>query len=103
LSSTPQPVQMWSAGPPPEQAAQVFAPGPGGATRRQWRPHVVSATGSSWGFLPGALFDNGLYCRPDDRGDVVVQVAPPLICGQEEFDLMEQILRHTLTEAQKLI
>ena len=42
------------------------------------------------GFLPGALFDNGLYCRPDDRGDVVVQVAPPLICGQAEFDEMEQ-------------
>jgi adenosylmethionine-8-amino-7-oxononanoate aminotransferase len=55
------------------------------------------------GFLPGALFDNGLYCRPDDRGDVVVQVAPPLICGQAEFDEMEQILRHTLTEAQKLV
>ena len=50
------------------------------------------------GFLPGALFD-----RPDDRGDVVVQVAPPLICGQAEFDEMEQILRHTLTEAQKLV
>ncbi len=55
------------------------------------------------GFLPGALFDNGLYCRPDDRGDVVVQVAPPLICGQAEFDEMEQILRHTLTEAQHLL
>jgi adenosylmethionine-8-amino-7-oxononanoate aminotransferase len=55
------------------------------------------------GFLPGALFDNGLYCRPDDRGDVVVQVAPPLICGQPEFDQMEQILRHTLTEAQHLV
>jgi adenosylmethionine-8-amino-7-oxononanoate aminotransferase len=55
------------------------------------------------GFLPGALFDNGLYCRPDDRGDVVVQVAPPLICGQAEFDEMEQILRHTLTEAQDLV
>src|SRR4030095_2731023 len=41
------------------------------------------------GFLPGALFENGLYCRPDDRGDVVVQVAPPLICGQAEFDEME--------------
>jgi adenosylmethionine-8-amino-7-oxononanoate aminotransferase len=49
------------------------------------------------------LFDNGLYCRPDDRGDVVVQVAPPLICGQAEFDEMEQILRHTLTEAENLV
>jgi len=34
---------------------------------------------------------------------VVVQVAPPLICGQAEFDEMEQILRHTLTEAQDLV
>ena len=46
---------------------------------------------------------NGLYCRPDDRGDVVIQVAPPLICGPAEFDEMEQILRHTLTEAQGLL
>ena len=55
------------------------------------------------GFLPGALFENGLYCRPDDRGDVVVQVAPPLISGQEQFDEMEQILRATLTEAQSVV
>jgi len=54
-------------------------------------------------FLPGALFENGLYCRPDDRGDVVIQVAPPLICGQAEFDEMEQILRHVLLEAQRLV
>ena len=55
------------------------------------------------GFLPGALFDNGLYCRPDDRGDVVIQVAPALICGPAEFDEMEQILRDTLLEAQRLL
>jgi len=55
------------------------------------------------GFLPGALLENGLYCRPDDRGDVVVQVAPPLICGQAEFDEMEQILRHTLVDAAGVI
>ncbi|PPK71248.1 aspartate aminotransferase family protein [Actinokineospora auranticolor] len=54
------------------------------------------------GFLPKALFDNGLYCRPDDRGDPVVQVAPPLISGQAEFDEIERILRHTLTEATSL-
>ncbi|PXY18918.1 aspartate aminotransferase family protein [Prauserella muralis] len=54
-------------------------------------------------FLPSALFDRGLYCRPDDRGDVVVQLAPPLIAGQVEFDEIEQILRHTLVEAQRLI
>ena len=51
------------------------------------------------GFLSGALFESGLYCRADDRGDPVVQLAPPLICGQAEFDEMEQILRSVLTEA----
>ena len=51
------------------------------------------------GFLSGALFQSGLYCRADDRGDPVVQLAPPLICGQAEFDEMEQILRSVLTEA----
>ena len=51
------------------------------------------------GFLSGALFEAGLYCRADDRGDPVIQLAPPLICGQAEFDEMEQILRGVLTEA----
>ena len=35
------------------------------------------------GFLSQALFDAGLICRADDRGDPVIQLAPPLICGQE--------------------
>jgi adenosylmethionine-8-amino-7-oxononanoate aminotransferase len=51
------------------------------------------------GFLSKALFEAGLYCRADDRGDPVVQLAPPLIVGQGEFDEMEQILRSVLTEA----
>ncbi|HLL61483.1 MAG TPA: aminotransferase class III-fold pyridoxal phosphate-dependent enzyme, partial [Propionibacteriaceae bacterium] len=51
------------------------------------------------GYVSGALFENRLYCRADDRGDPVVQVAPPLICGQAEFDEMEQVLRHVLSEA----
>lgn len=51
------------------------------------------------GFLSKALFEAGLYCRADDRGDPVVQLAPPLISGQAEFDEMESILRSVLTEA----
>jgi adenosylmethionine-8-amino-7-oxononanoate aminotransferase len=51
------------------------------------------------GFLSKALFDGGLYCRADDRGDPVVQLAPPLGCGQEHFDEIEQVLRDVLTEA----
>jgi adenosylmethionine-8-amino-7-oxononanoate aminotransferase len=51
--------------------------------------------------LSHALFDAGLVCRADDRGDPVIQLAPPLICAQEQFDEIEQILRATLTEAWK--
>lgn len=51
------------------------------------------------GFLSKALFDAGLYCRADDRGDPVVQLAPPLTIGPAEFDEIEQILRGVLTEA----
>ncbi|MFB9237860.1 aspartate aminotransferase family protein [Plantactinospora siamensis] len=51
------------------------------------------------GFLSGALFDAGLYCRADDRGDPVVQLAPPLVADQRQFDEIEQILRAVLTEA----
>jgi adenosylmethionine-8-amino-7-oxononanoate aminotransferase len=51
------------------------------------------------GFLSKALFEAGLYCRADDRGDPVVQLAPPLIVGQAEFDEIEGILRSVLTEA----
>jgi adenosylmethionine-8-amino-7-oxononanoate aminotransferase len=51
------------------------------------------------GFLSHALFDAGLVCRADDRGDPVIQLAPPLTCGPEHFAEMEQILRSVLTEA----
>ncbi|MFT4214639.1 MAG: aspartate aminotransferase family protein [Microbacterium sp.] len=51
------------------------------------------------GFLSKALFDAGLYCRADDRGDPVIQLAPPLTIGPAEFDEIQQILRSVLTEA----
>ena len=51
------------------------------------------------GYVSSALFENGLYCRADDRGDPVVQLAPPLGCGQAEFDEIEQKLRIVLSEA----
>ncbi|MEV6641610.1 aspartate aminotransferase family protein [Amycolatopsis sp. NPDC051371] len=55
------------------------------------------------GFLSDALFEAGLYCRADDRAEPVVQLSPPLICDQREFDEMEQILRDTLTQAWKML
>ena len=55
------------------------------------------------GFLSKALFDAGLYCRADDRGDPVIQLSPPLICDQQHFDEIEQALRTVLTEAWTLL
>ncbi|MEY9847146.1 aspartate aminotransferase family protein [Streptacidiphilus sp. MAP5-3] len=52
-----------------------------------------------YGFLSKALFDAGLYCRADDRGDPVIQLSPPLTADQSTFDEIEQILRGVLTEA----
>jgi adenosylmethionine-8-amino-7-oxononanoate aminotransferase len=51
------------------------------------------------GFLSGELFNRGLICRADDRGDPVVQLSPPLIAGPEQFEEIESILRSVLTEA----
>jgi adenosylmethionine-8-amino-7-oxononanoate aminotransferase len=51
------------------------------------------------GYLSGALFDAGLICRADDRGDPVVQLSPPLICGPVEIEFIVATLREVLTEA----
>jgi len=51
------------------------------------------------GFLSTHMYDAGLYCRSDDRGDPVVQLAPPLTIGQPEFDELEGILRESLSKA----
>ncbi|MET1059509.1 MAG: aspartate aminotransferase family protein [Nocardioides sp.] len=55
------------------------------------------------GYLSRALYDEGLYCRADDRGDPVVQLAPPLVCTQEHFDEIEQILRVVLDKAWSML
>lgn len=55
------------------------------------------------GYLSKALFDNGLYCRADDRGEPVVQVSPPLIATQEHFDEIETILRTVLSRASEML
>ncbi|NYD42389.1 aspartate aminotransferase family protein [Nocardioides panaciterrulae] len=52
-----------------------------------------------YGFVSKQLYAEGLYCRADDRGDPVVQLAPPLICDQSHFDEIEQIMRVVLEKA----
>jgi adenosylmethionine-8-amino-7-oxononanoate aminotransferase len=51
------------------------------------------------GFLSPRLFERGLICRSDDRGDPVVQISPPLVAGQQEFDQIVSILGDVLAEA----
>ena len=57
---------------------------------------------SEWllrGFLSPQLFERGLICRADDRGDPVIQISPPLLAGEEEFDELVRILGGVLEEA----
>ena len=51
------------------------------------------------GFLSPTLFERGLICRADDRGDPVVQISPPLIAGPDEFSEIVGILGDVLTDA----
>jgi adenosylmethionine-8-amino-7-oxononanoate aminotransferase len=55
------------------------------------------------GHLSKRLLELGLVCRADDRGDPVIQVAPPLIAGQAEFDEIERIVRIALIEAIEIL
>ncbi len=55
------------------------------------------------GLLSKALFDAGLYCRADDRGDPVVQLSPPLTIGPAEFADITSRLRSVLTQAQGML
>ncbi len=51
------------------------------------------------GFLSPRLLESGLICRADDRGDPVIQLSPPLIAEQAQFDEMTGILGTVLGEA----
>jgi adenosylmethionine-8-amino-7-oxononanoate aminotransferase len=51
------------------------------------------------GFLSPRLFEAGLICRADDRGDPVVQISPPLVADTAEIDEIVSILGEVLAEA----
>ena len=51
------------------------------------------------GFLSPRLYDAGLICRADDRGDPVIQLSPPLIATREELDFVHDVLDTVLDEA----
>ena len=63
---------------------------------------VFTAAQANWllrDFLSPRLYDAGLICRADDRGEPVITLAPPLIAGETEFAFIESVLRRTLTAA----
>lgn len=51
------------------------------------------------GFLPQSLLEQGLIARCDDRGDAVVQIAPPLIAGPAVLDELVEKLHAALSTA----
>jgi adenosylmethionine-8-amino-7-oxononanoate aminotransferase len=55
------------------------------------------------GYLSNALFEAGMICRADDRGDPVIQISPPLVAGQAQFDEIAGILGEVLTDATALM
>jgi adenosylmethionine-8-amino-7-oxononanoate aminotransferase len=50
-------------------------------------------------FIAPETFAAGLIVRVDDRGDLVVQLSPPLVAGDTELDEIESVLRGVLTAA----
>ena len=55
------------------------------------------------GFISNELLESGIYCRTDDRGDPVVQLAPALIADEKQFGEIEVILRNVLSKANSMI
>ena len=55
------------------------------------------------GYLSSELYRRGLICRADDRGDPVVQLAPPLIADTEQFEEIVEVLRPVLEESSRRV
>jgi adenosylmethionine-8-amino-7-oxononanoate aminotransferase len=51
------------------------------------------------GYLSPEMFERGLICRSDDRGDPVVQISPPLVAEQQQFDEIVGLLGDVLQDA----
>ena len=50
-------------------------------------------------YLSPRLYEAGLICRADDRGEPVITLSPPLIAGPAEFEFITDTLRTVLTDA----
>jgi len=55
------------------------------------------------GFMPGRLREAGLIARADDRGDAVLQIAPPLISDAAVLDAIVERMGEVLSDAGELM
>ncbi len=55
------------------------------------------------GFMPGALREAGLIARADDRGDAVLQIAPPLVADDAVLEEIVSAMREVLAGAGRLL
>jgi adenosylmethionine-8-amino-7-oxononanoate aminotransferase len=55
------------------------------------------------GYMPGRLLEAGLIARADDRGDAVLQIAPPLISDDAVLDEIVEAMRLVLHDAGRFI
>jgi hypothetical protein len=69
-------------------------------TKETWQGH--DAERLLRGYVTPEMFRRGLICRSDDRGDPVVQLAPPLISTRDDIDFMVGVMREVLSGASKL-
>jgi adenosylmethionine-8-amino-7-oxononanoate aminotransferase len=51
------------------------------------------------GFLSARLYEAGLICRADDRGDPVIQLSPPLVATRDDLDYIHDVLDTVLDDA----
>jgi adenosylmethionine-8-amino-7-oxononanoate aminotransferase len=51
------------------------------------------------GFVSQRVYEAGLICRADDRGDPVIQLSPPLVATRDDLDFIHDVLDTVLDDA----
>jgi len=65
------------------------------STKQKFTPQVAAELTA---FITAEVFRRGVFCRAENRGDPVIQLAPPLIAGPDEFAEILAVLRPLLEE-----
>ena len=85
------------------RGARLLLGGGAGQGRRQRAPDADERERVLRGYMPGALRDAGLIARADDRGDAVLQIAPPLISDDVVLEEIVSAMRTVLDGAGRLL